>query len=84
MQRLIQDLLSYLRVESHGSEFHPVETSHTLDWALQNLESAIEESGATVDCEDLPIVRGDRTQLGHAAGPESGGRWRMARGTAAG
>jgi signal transduction histidine kinase len=64
MQRLIQDLLSYSRVESHGSEFHPVKAAQTLDWALLNLESAIEDSGATITCHDLPIVRGDRTQLG--------------------
>lgn len=64
MQQLIQDLLSYSRVESHGAEFQLVEAAHPLDWALLNLESAIEESGARITCESLPTVRGDRTQLG--------------------
>ena len=64
MQQLIQDLLAYSRVESHGSQFQPVAVSDALEWALLNLGSAIEESGATITYDGLPAVSGDRTQLG--------------------
>ena len=64
MQQLIQDLLSYSRVGSHGSEFEPVDMSGALQWALLNLEAALEESGGRVTHGNLPVVSGDPTQLG--------------------
>lgn len=64
MQQLIQDLLAYSRVESLGSEFQPVPMSDGLEWALLNLEAAIESSGARITHGTLPAVSGDRTQLG--------------------
>jgi light-regulated signal transduction histidine kinase (bacteriophytochrome) len=64
MQGLIQDLLAYSRVESMGSEFRPVTMSDALDWALLNLETVIESTGAKITHEELPAVNGDRTQLG--------------------
>ncbi len=64
MQQLIQDLLSYSRVGSHGSEFEPVDMSGALQWALLNLAVAVEESGGRVTYGNLPKVSGDPTQLG--------------------
>jgi len=64
MQSLIADLLAFSRVGSRGGAFEPVELGGVLERALANLETAIEESGATVTADPLPTVRADRVQLG--------------------
>jgi PAS domain S-box-containing protein len=64
MQRLIQDLLTYSRVGTKGREFVPTDCERLLDRVLGDLKVAIEESGAVVTRDALPIVRGDETQIG--------------------
>ncbi|HLF76343.1 MAG TPA: ATP-binding protein [Dehalococcoidia bacterium] len=63
MQALINDLLQFSRVGSHGAELAPVEMEGVLDKALRNLHVAIEESGAEVVRSPLPVVLGDEGQL---------------------
>ncbi len=63
MQRLITDLLTYSRVGARGSPFGPVDMEEVLEHAMENLEGAIEESGAVVTHDALPTVHGDKTQL---------------------
>jgi signal transduction histidine kinase len=63
MQRLINDLLSYSRVQTHGKALGVVESHAALGVALANLSAAIQESGAIVTNDDLPRVRADHTQL---------------------
>ncbi len=62
MQSLIEGLLAYSRI-SKGSSFQPVDTNDAFAAALENLKPAIQESGATITSETLPIVEGDETQL---------------------
>lgn len=62
MKQLINDLLTYSRA-GRGSELKQVETGKPLEWALANLKLAIEESGATVTHDPMPVVMGDRLQL---------------------
>jgi PAS domain S-box-containing protein len=64
MQRLIQDLLTYSRVGTKGREFVPTDCERLLDRVLGDLKFAIEESGAAVTRDALPIVRADETQIG--------------------
>ncbi len=64
MQELIQGLLAYSRVQLRGGDFEPLDVNEAVEWARANLETAIVESGATVRCEDLPVLKGDPTQLG--------------------
>jgi light-regulated signal transduction histidine kinase (bacteriophytochrome) len=64
MQSLIADLLSFSRVGSRGGAFEPVELERVLERTLSNLETAIEESGATVTADPLPTVTADPVQLG--------------------
>jgi signal transduction histidine kinase len=64
MQGLIKDLLTYSRVGTRGKEFEPIDCAEMLNEALVNLKVAIEESGAVVTHDGLPIVVGDGTQLG--------------------
>ena len=63
MQRLIQDLLRYSRVTTRGQPFVAVDMRAALAEALENLQVAIAEAGAVVTDGDLPVVRGDRTQV---------------------
>lgn len=63
MQRLLNDLLAYSRVGTRSKPFAAVECDSVLSDALANLKPAIEESGARVTHEPLPIVRGDEVQL---------------------
>ena len=63
MQELINDLLAYSRVGSRALEVQPVDTGRLADRVISDLGGAIEDAGATVQREELPIVMGDPTQL---------------------
>ncbi len=63
MQRLIQDLLAYSRVESKGKELRETSSEEALGRALGNLRGAIEDSGAIVTHDPLPLVMADEFQL---------------------
>ena len=63
MQRLIQDLLLYSRVEKKGHDLLEVSSASALKKALFNLQGAIEQSGAIVTQDTLPDVTADENQL---------------------
>lgn len=63
MQVLINDLLSYSRVGTHGKELASVDLNAVFGAAVANLRVVIEESGAVVTSQPLPVVDGDATQL---------------------
>jgi len=63
MQGLINDLLSYSRVQAKGKPLAPVDMAEVLELVLANLQSAIEESEAEVSYTPLPWVMGDASQL---------------------
>jgi PAS domain S-box-containing protein len=63
MKQLIEDLLAYSRVGTHGKEFRPTECEAVLKKALVNLRAAIEASGAAVTHDPLPTVDADEVQL---------------------
>jgi len=63
MQRLIQDLLAYSRVGTQGRDFVDTSSEDALQQALINLRGAIEESGALVTHDPLPMVIADEMQL---------------------
>jgi PAS domain S-box-containing protein len=63
MQRLIQDLLAYSRVGTKDAALGDVASEQALTLALANLHSTIEESGAQVTLDALPVVRADELQL---------------------
>ncbi len=64
MQTLISDLLTYSRVGTQGKALEPTSCDEVLDRVLRNLKFAIEESGAKVTREPLPVVMADAQQLG--------------------
>ena len=63
MEALIQDLLTYSRVDIRGRAFEPVDCELVFSAALANLKVAIQESHATIAHQQLPQVLGDRVQL---------------------
>jgi light-regulated signal transduction histidine kinase (bacteriophytochrome) len=62
MKQLIEDLLAYSRVGTRGKPFQPVPAETVLKKALANLQIAIEQSGATVTHDPLPVVTVDEVQ----------------------
>lgn len=63
MQRLIQDLLLYSRVQTKGMELRETSSEDAFERALRNLRGSIQESGAVVTHEALPNVQADEMQL---------------------
>ncbi len=63
MQALIQDLLAFSRLGRNGLGPDCVDCNAAVAEALQNLQAAIEESGAVVNRGDLPAVHANQTQL---------------------
>ncbi|MEU1394342.1 MULTISPECIES: ATP-binding protein [unclassified Nonomuraea] len=63
MQLLINDLLDFSRVGRVSGERVPTDSGEALDRALENLSATIEDTGATVTRDDLPVVEGNRLQL---------------------
>ncbi|MBN1590086.1 MAG: hypothetical protein JW888_11270 [Pirellulales bacterium] len=63
VNRLLEDLLGYARLQSVSCPTDKVELDQVVADALSNLDGAIGESGATVKVESLPCVRGNHGQL---------------------
>jgi PAS domain S-box-containing protein len=63
MQLLIKDLLAYSQVGTKGKAFKPTNCKSVLEQALANLQVSIEESGAQITYDTLPMVIADDSQL---------------------
>ncbi|HVO74359.1 MAG TPA: PAS domain S-box protein [Ignavibacteriaceae bacterium] len=63
MQQLVNDLLKYSRVTTTKKNFEPVDCSLVLKDVLNDLKFTIQEEDASVEFGELPVVKGDRTQL---------------------
>jgi light-regulated signal transduction histidine kinase (bacteriophytochrome) len=63
MERLIKDLLAYSRVGTETKDLLDTSSEEALQQALINLRGAVEESGAQVTHDPLPIVVADEMQL---------------------
>lgn len=65
MRSLIEDLLSYSRLDSSAQRFEPVALDEVLEGAIGNLAVAIKHTTAevTVDINNSPVVNGDRSRL---------------------
>lgn len=63
MQGLISALLDYSRVGSQGKEFKQIDSEVMFLGVTANLKVAIEEIGAVVTHDPLPVIIGDSSQL---------------------
>ena len=63
MQKLINDLLDYSRVDRQGRPFQSISLDETLVSALGNLRAALVDSQAHLTHDPLPVVRADPVQM---------------------
>jgi signal transduction histidine kinase len=63
MQTLINDLLAFSRVGTQGKPLARVSCDAALDRVLKALKMAIQDSGAVITRESLPVVLADEIQL---------------------
>ena len=65
MQVLINDLLSFSRIRTHGKAFAEVDCEALITTLHDDLQIAITEKGGLITHDPLPTVMGDRSQLAH-------------------
>lgn len=63
MQQLIRDLLSYSRLGRQDIDESAVDVAALMARVTQTLQLAIDDSGARIECGELPVIRGDAGQL---------------------
>ncbi|EPX57256.1 histidine kinase [Cystobacter fuscus DSM 2262] len=63
MRRLLDDLLTYSRVSSRARPFTRVDLSVVAREVLEELKTAVEQTGASVTLEALPVLEADATQM---------------------
>jgi PAS domain S-box-containing protein len=63
MWNLINALLAYSRVGMRGTQLEPTDCETAISQSLNNLKVAIEENGAVVTHDSLPMVMADNSQL---------------------
>jgi len=63
MRTLIEDLLEYSRVGTRGAELQPTACESVLQSVLENLHATIEETGALVSHDPLPVLVADASQM---------------------
>ena len=63
MQRLINDLLTYSRLNTCGHPFKPTDCNAVLNEVIDMLHPLVEESGGVITRGTLPTVMGDSSQL---------------------
>jgi two-component system, chemotaxis family, sensor kinase Cph1 len=64
MQRLINDLLEFSRVSTRGKPMAQTGMSDVMENVRGNLRLAIEDAGARITSDPLPVVTADAGQLG--------------------
>lgn len=63
MQALINDLLAYSRVGTQGKPLQPTDSQEVVNRVITILQKKIEETGAVVTVDPLPVVLADANQL---------------------
>lgn len=63
MYELINGLLAYSRIQTRGKEFERVDMNEVLRKVKQNLSIAIEETGAFIRHDKLPVIFADENQM---------------------
>lgn len=63
MQRLINDLLAFSRIQTRGRAFTRVDLNAVLGQSRANLAKAIDDAAAVVTNDELPTVLADEAQL---------------------
>jgi signal transduction histidine kinase len=65
MQRMIDDMLEYSRVDTRGRPFEPVDLNQVTNEVLEDLDMRIEQTGGHVTVDPLPTIQADPGQMKH-------------------
>jgi chemotaxis family two-component system sensor kinase Cph1 len=63
MQDLLEGLLEFSRVQTHGEPFSDLDLTDAVEAAVKNLTILVEDTGAEITIEPLATVKGDKAQL---------------------
>ena len=63
MKNLIDDLLSYSRLNSKAGKFQLIDLNDLLEVVLLDLKSSIKDGDATIIYQNLPEIKGDPMQI---------------------
>lgn len=63
MSRLIKDLLNYSKLSGAQHEEEVVDLENVLKNVISDYELLIDETGATIECGELPVIKGIPLQL---------------------
>jgi len=63
MEDLLTCLLQYSHIQTKGKAFSPIDTKKALWAALANLQKNVEETGAYITSDELPMVKADGIQI---------------------
>jgi PAS domain S-box-containing protein len=63
MQSLINDLLSFSRIETMGQPFVPTDLGLIASQVIVDLETSVEKAGGRVEIEELPTIDADPMQM---------------------
>lgn len=63
MSLLINDLLDFSRINTRGRDFAATDLNDVVNDTLDDLEIALQESGARVKNDTLPVIQADHSQL---------------------
>jgi PAS domain S-box-containing protein len=63
MRRIILDLLEYSRVGQQADDIKEIDMNKLLEEAVQLHHAIIQEKGAVIEWETLPVIRASRTSL---------------------
>jgi len=61
--RIVDDMLSYGRVDSQGRDFETVDLNEVVETVRLDLAASIQAAGATIRADHLPRVLADRRQM---------------------
>lgn len=64
MQRLIDDLLSYSRINNNNIDFKLIDTNKILKNVILSISKLIDVNSAQITFDNLPKIIGDETQIG--------------------
>jgi PAS domain S-box-containing protein len=63
MQSLINDLMSFSRIETMGQPFVPTDLGLISSQVIADLETSVEKAGGRVEIEELPTIDADPMQM---------------------
>ncbi|MHB8690941.1 MAG: sensor histidine kinase [Solirubrobacteraceae bacterium] len=63
MQQLIEDLLKFSRVSTHGRPFAPIDLGQVTREVVDDLEAQVHQAGAKIKIGELPTTNGDALQI---------------------